>query len=256
LSAGDWQPGAPSRVIFSEGLARRYFRAENMIGRTISAGFGRNVEESEFFGVVPDLGLIGPGESRTEFFVKSPFDAAAGRVAVLARTTGLNAEVLSGITQAVERAVPQLPVPDAFPLRKFIDYRLAQQRLFARMIGLVAALSVLLAAVGLYGVVAFTVAGRRREMGIRLALGADRRDLANLVARYALGVVGVGVALGLMGAAWLEDVLDNLLFGLIPLDFVSYGGSILMFVFVAVLACWVPTRSAMRVDPAVTLRAD
>jgi ABC-type antimicrobial peptide transport system permease subunit len=180
----------------------------------------------------------------------------ASGIALLARTDGLNGRVLGDITAAVERVLPTVPVPDAVPLRKRIDDRLAEQRLFARMLGMVAALAVLLAAVGLYGVVAFTVAGRRREMGIRLALGADGTSLAGLVVRYAFGVVAMGVALGLMGASWVEDLLGNQIYGLAPLDPASYGASVALFSVVAALACWVPTRTAMRVDPAVTLRAE
>jgi ABC-type antimicrobial peptide transport system permease subunit len=100
------------------------------------------------------------------------------------------------------------------------------------------------------------VAGRRRELGIRLALGADGSKIAGLVAWYALGIVGLGTATGLAAAYGLARPVESRLFGVAPTDPASYAGSALLFAAVAAAACWSPTRSALRVDPVVTLRSE
>jgi predicted permease len=252
----DWAQGAPGRVIVSQGLARRLFATESVVGRAIAAGEGRPVQDAEIIGVIPDLRLGGPGSEPSELFILPLARNVSRIVTVMARTEVLDGRVLADITAAVERALPNVPVPAAVPLRNRIDTRLAEQRLFARMIGLVAALSVLLAAVGLYGVVAFAVAGRRREMGIRLALGADGRSLASLIGRYALGIVSVGMALGLAGGYAIGQLLESRLFGITAADASTYGVTALLFAGITALACWAPARAATRVDPVVSLRAE
>jgi putative ABC transport system permease protein len=121
---------------------------------------------------------------------------------------------------------------------------------------LLAALSALLASVGLYGLISFTVASRRRELGIRLALGADGRNVAALIGRYALGIVLFGTVAGLAGAYALSRLLERLLFGVAPSDPASYAAGALLLTAVAALACWFPTRAAMRVDPVGPLRGE
>jgi putative ABC transport system permease protein len=147
-------------------------------------------------------------------------------------------------------------VADPTPLSARVDDIRADQRIFSRLLGLLSALAVTLAAVGLYGVVAFGVAARRRELGVRLALGARGRDVAWVVLRHAASIVAAGVVLGLGGAWGLSRVLENRLFGVAPVDPASYTAAALLFATVAGLACWAPARRAMRVDPVVTLREE
>jgi putative ABC transport system permease protein len=253
--AEDWEPGAPARLVFTAQLANRLFGTADVTGRRLTAGFGAQVE-AEIVGVVEDIRLLSPGDDPLETFFQPYGPSGISFVTVLARARSLDGATLAGITEAVERAVPQLPVPAASRLEEQLDARLAEQRLFSRTIGLVAALSALLAAVGLYGLIAFAVAGRRRELGIRLALGADGRALAGLVGRYALGIVGIGTAAGLAGAYGLSQVLESRLFGITAADPTSYVATSLLFAVVAALACWVPTRAAMRVDPVGSLRTE
>ena len=137
-----------------------------------------------------------------------------------------------------------------------IDARLAEQRIFARLLGLLSGLAVLLAAVGLYGVIAFAVAGRKREFGIRLALGANGARIMRLVLASAVTIVTVGTALGLLGAYALSRVLESRLFGVEAVDATSYIGAAALLALMAVLACLVPARAAMCVDPVAALRQE
>ena len=251
----DWEPGAPPRLVITAGLARRLFGTTEAVGRRLVAGFTSRVE-GEVVGVVGDVRLGDPDDEPRPMFFQLRTDFPVSTVSLLARTRVPDAAQLLGIRKAVESAVPDLPVPDAVPLVDRLHDLLQEQRTFAQMIALLGALAALLAAVGLYGVVAFTMAGRRRELGIRLALGADGRKIVGLVARYALGIVGLGTATGLAAAYGLSRLLESRLFGVAPADPASYAGSALLFAAVAAAACWTPTRSAMRVDPVVTLRSE
>ena len=175
---------------------------------------------------------------------------------LLMRTRHFDPGVADAIRGAVELVVPSLPVPEPTLLTDRIDAQLSEQRIFARLLALLSGLAVLLAAVGLYGVIAFAVAGRRREFGIRLALGADQARIARLVFGSASAIVTVGTGLGLVGAYGLSQVLASRLFGVPALDAASYAGAALLLGTVALLACWAPARAAVRVDPVATLRQD
>jgi ABC-type antimicrobial peptide transport system permease subunit len=155
---------------------------------------------------------------------------------------------------ALEAGLPSTPVPAPAPLADRIDVRLAEQRLFAQMLTLFSTLAVLLAGVGLYGVIAFAVAGRKREFGIRMALGADGARLCALALRSAALVATIGISAGLAAAAALSRVIESRLFGVEAVDLASYLGSAGLLAAVALLACWWPARSAMTTDPARTLR--
>lgn len=131
-----------------------------------------------------------------------------------------------------------------------------QERMFLRLVGLLGALAISLAAVGLYGVTAFSVAQRRREIGIRIALGAGVRAVIETVTRQAAVIVAAGVVLGLLAAAAFARALESMLFGVQPLDAKSYVGAAILFAAVAIIACIIPARSAALVDPTEALRAE
>ncbi len=156
----------------------------------------------------------------------------------------------------MEAVAPSLPVPQPTPLTDRIDVQLSEQRIFARLLGLLSSLAVLLAAVGLYGVVAFELAGRKREFGIRIALGADGLRISRLVLRSAATIVVWGTLFGLAGAYVLSRVIESRLFGVAAVDVTSYVAAVALFSVVAVLACWVPGAAAVRVDPVDTLRTE
>ncbi|HEY9225405.1 MAG TPA: FtsX-like permease family protein, partial [Gemmatimonadaceae bacterium] len=132
----------------------------------------------------------------------------------------------------------------------------AQMRFNAILLGLFAATALSLAVVGIYGVMSLAVAARTREIGIRIALGADHRRVQRLVVGEGLALVSVGAAIGIAGAIWSTRVLQNLLYDLKPSDPVTYVGILVLLASAAVLASWIPARRASRVDPVVALRSD
>jgi ABC-type antimicrobial peptide transport system permease subunit len=131
-----------------------------------------------------------------------------------------------------------------------------QPRFAATVLGVFAALALTLAAIGLYGVLSYNVSARRREIGVRAALGASRRDLLGLVLRQGLGVTAIGLAIGLIAAAGLTRLMETMLFGVEALDPLSFIAAPAVLFAVACLACLVPAARAARVDPAIALRAD
>jgi putative ABC transport system permease protein len=139
-------------------------------------------------------------------------------------------------------------------MSQLVSNSIARPRLYAMLLGIFAAVAVVLAAVGIYGVMAYSVTQRTREIGIRLALGATRADVISLVLGQSLALTAVGIVLGLAGAAGMTRYLSGLLFGLTPLDPTTFIGVALVFGAIATLSAFVPARRATRVDPLVALR--
>lgn len=191
------------------------------------------------------------------YFLSSPTNSSlSGILTIDFWTSASDAGVADAVRRAVEAVVPSLPVPQPTPLTERIDVQLSEQRILARLLGVLSSLAIILAGVGLYGVIAFAVAGRKREFGIRLALGADGPRILRLVFKSAALIVGWGTLLGVAGAYGLSRVIESRLYGVAPVDMISYAGAVALFSIVAVLACWVPGAAAVRVDPVATLRTE
>ena len=137
-----------------------------------------------------------------------------------------------------------------------VSNRIARPRMYAVLLGIFAGIGVALAAIGIYGVMAYSVSQRTREIGIRVALGAQRSEVVGLVLNQSLVLTVVGIALGIAGAAAVTRYLEGLLFGLTPLDPATFIGVSVMFAAVALVAAYVPARRATRVDPLVALRCE
>jgi len=166
----------------------------------------------------------------------------------------------ASLTRAVEGVVrelnPTLPVSDVATLEDRLSSSVAQPRFHAVLLGLFALLALVLAAVGLYGVMVYLVTERRRELGVRMALGADRPGIVKMVLSQAFAMAAAGIVLGLAGAAGLSQLLESRLFGIQPLDPVTFAGIPLLLLAVVLLASLVPARRAVTVDPARVLRED
>jgi predicted permease len=160
------------------------------------------------------------------------------------------------VQQAVWSVNPNLPLADVETLQEIYDRSMAQTTFMLVILGIASGVTLLLGIVGIYGVVAYVVAQRRREIGIRMALGAAAGEVQHLFVRHGLVITGIGLVTGALAAAALSRFLGALLFNVSPLDPLTYGSGVVALGLVALLATWLPARQATRVDPAITLRGE
>jgi ABC-type antimicrobial peptide transport system permease subunit len=179
------------------------------------------------------------------------------RVSVAIRTERAGTEsLLNQVREAVWSVSANLPLAQVRTLDEVYDQSMARTSFTLVMLAIAGAMALLLGVSGLYGVIAYAVSQRRREIGIRLALGAQAREIRGLFVRRGLVLVGVGVAIGLGGAAAFTRVMQSLLFGISPLDPVTFTAMPVVLAAAAVLASYLPARRAVAVDPVETLRAE
>ena len=172
------------------------------------------------------------------------------------RTAGDPAAVVPLLREAAAAAHPRATLEDVMTMDARLSATFAEPRFYAGFAGFFAALAVFLAASGLYGLLSYTVAQRRREIGVRMALGAQARDILVLVVRHDAALVASGALAGLLAAAAASRVLESFLFGITPYDTVTFVGAPLALAAVTLAACWLPARRAARIDPMETLRAE
>jgi ABC-type antimicrobial peptide transport system permease subunit len=163
---------------------------------------------------------------------------------------------LSEVQQAVWSVNPNLPLARVRTLQQLYNESMAQTTFVLVILGIAAAVTLLLGLVGIYGVIAYIVAQRRREVGIRMALGAQSESVQRIFVTRGLSLAAIGLTLGLIGAAALMRVLSTLLFGVSPFDPITYGTVVAVLGSVALVATWLPARQATRVDPMMALRAE
>jgi ABC-type antimicrobial peptide transport system permease subunit len=169
--------------------------------------------------------------------------------------TGLDPHSLvPQVRAAVQSIDPEQPIADVRTMDQWVLRSLENRRTPMLLLGLFGAVALILSAVGIYGVLAFAVAQRVREFGIRQALGADRRAILSLVLKQGVATAGIGIVLGLAGALSLSEYLQSLLFGMGSRDIAVFAGVTALLLVVAVLACYIPARRATEVDPMVALR--
>jgi putative ABC transport system permease protein len=256
FGAADTPESAPVAVI-NETLARRIWPNEDPIGKRVKQGFPEyNGLWREVIGVVSDIKMNGVdrGASMQTYvlFSQEPHTA----LGLIVRTQGNPLAVVAPIEQAIHTVDKDLPVYSVWTMDQLLGNSLAQRRLTLVLLSSFAALALLLAAVGVYGVIAYTVRQRTRELGIRLALGAQAGDVLRLILRQGLKLTLIGVALGLTAALALTRWMESLLFGVRPADPLTFGVIALVLLLVAICACWIPARRATRVDPLIALRSE
>jgi putative ABC transport system permease protein len=175
---------------------------------------------------------------------------------LIVRSTTDPAGLAKSVRAQVEAIDPLLPVSQVRTMRELLAHSVAEPRFRTTLLGIFAAAALLLAAVGIYGILSYTVGQRTQEIGIRMALGAKRQDVLALVLKQGMALACAGVGIGLVAALALGRVLAGLLFGVQPTDVLTFAGVTLVMVASALLACYVPARRATRVDPMVALRAE
>jgi putative ABC transport system permease protein len=176
-------------------------------------------------------------------------------VSFVART-GTPASVAAGIRTEIRRAAPELPIESTVTMDEAVAASVAQPRFRTLLLVLFAVAATLIATCGIYGLMAYAVTQRRREIGVRMALGAERRDVLRLVLTRALGIVGAGVIVGLAAAVGVTRALQTFLFGVTPTDPIAFTVVTLLLMAVGLMAAWLPARRATMIDPCVALRAE
>jgi len=262
FQSSDMAPNAPRVLLVNERLAGSLWPGANPLGKRISMWeAGPEPGWREVVGVVGDVRTFGPDEEvEAEVFLphtQAPagsWDTFGRSMALVARTTGDPGAYATALRRAVSAVDPSLPLYEVQTMDQMLEASTAPERFRMMLFSLLAAMALVLAAVGIYGVMAYSVTHRTREIGIRMALGAQRSEVMGLVLRKSIVLTGIGIALGLSGAALLTRYLEQLLFGLTALDPATFIAASLMFALVAMLASYIPARRATRVDPLAALR--
>jgi putative ABC transport system permease protein len=252
----DEEGGLPVAIL-NQSLAREIFHGENPLGRRIrpQIGFAANQIPPirEIVGVVSDVKCDGMTECPEVYAPQTPKDFF-GETTVVVRTTTTPNSIVSTVRSLVSAMDKQLPIRDVKTLDEYVSGSIAAQRFDALLLAAFAALAFLLTAVGLYGVLAYSVAQRSREIGIRMALGADRRSIALMVLRRGGALALTGIAIGLVVSFFAVRFIRALLYDIEPADPVTFVAVPLLLFAVAWFASYVPARRATRVDPMVALR--
>jgi predicted permease len=247
--------GAPLVGMLNETAARAFFGNQNPLGRHFGFGGRRGIADIEIVGVVKDDKSAGLKQAAPRF-VYVPFmqNETVTAITVYVRTTHDAAEVAAPLRRAVQQADAGLPVIGMRTMQAQVDRFLVTERLVAMLSGVFGLLATVLAAIGLYGVMAYAVARRTQEIGIRMALGADRAKVVRLVMSEVAAMAGIGIVIGLPCAMGLSRFVQSELFGVTPADAMTLGLASLALAVVSILAGYVPAWRATRVDPVVALR--
>jgi predicted permease len=244
--------GAPKVVIVNEKLAQKYFGTSNVVGKHI--GLDR-VPDMTIVGVVKDAKYINLRENlRRHFYLPTTQEDGFTNLTLHVKTTSEPNAVGEQLRAQLKALDPHLPLYNIKTLATEIDESLIQERLVTWLSAAFGSLAMLLTALGLYGVLTFSVARRTREIGIRIALGAQRRDVFRLVIIRGVILVGVGVGIGVAASFAMSKFLSALLFGVAPNNAATLAAVSTGLIVVALFACYLPARRATKVDPLVALR--
>jgi putative ABC transport system permease protein len=248
--AGD----APKVVIVSESWARTFFPGEEIVGRQI--GLGGSEEHAEVVGIVGDVRHDGLDEPVQPTMFMPYAQHTNGSMTLVVRTSRDPATMTTALREAVRGVDPSIPVYDVTTMREQVARSILAQRLSGSMIGVFALMALVLATVGVYGLIAYTVAERRHEIGIRLALGAQGSDVRRLVVGQGVRLTLAGVVVGLAGAVAIGRGLRSMLFGVGATHLPTLLGVSVVLLVVAAAASWIPARRAANTDLLGALRGD
>lgn len=243
-------------IIINQALERRFFAGRNPIGMHIGFGGGSSVHpDMEIVGVVADSKWDGPRANIVPFLYE-PYtqDTQLGSLAFYVRTERDPSQMAAMLRETMQRLDSNLPINDMRTLTQQISDRMFNDKLVAVLSISLAALAALLAALGLYGVLAYVVARRTREIGIRMALGGQRSDILRLVLGQGAWLTAIGGAIGIVAALAVTRLATTMLYGVSAYDPLTFIAVIVLLAIVSGAACYMPARRAMRVDPIVALR--
>lgn len=250
--------GAARVLLISETAARLFFPAGDAIGQRLKfgarGGYERN--EGEIVGIVGDVRHFGVDAPIPPMFYVPVAQSGLDSLAVVLRSTAAPAALIQSARRAVQSIDPDALIADPVPMDSLVSASLGPRRFYMLLLAGFAALALLLAAVGLYGVISYSVAQRTQEVGIRVALGAGRRQVIAMVMRQGLRLAASGLIVGLVLALLLKSVLKGFLVGVSPADPATLALTALLLLFVTLFAAYIPATRAARVDPIVALRFD
>ncbi len=254
----------PFVALINETMARTFYNGQSPIGRRVrpSAPPSANVPWFTIVGVLKDVkqgGLDKKTGTELYFDVEQAYripNAIPNTMNLVLRTSATPQALSASIHRVVEALDPSLPIVKLQTMDDVFADAIGRPRLLAQLLGIFAGLALLLAAIGAYGVLSYMVTERRREIGIRMALGADRSSVLAMVMRQGLGLTAVGLVAGLAVAFGMNRVLASLLFGVKPTDPLTIAGVIVLMAGVALVACFLPAHSPTRVDPMIVLREE
>jgi predicted permease len=268
FSDSDSSRGAPV-VILNEAFAKKYWPKDDPLGQSIVIGHGLGPEFEDkprlIVGVVGNVRESGLDQDLAPVFYVPEAQAPDGLVALgnrilpsswILRTRGNPSSLAGSVQREMLHVDPQLPVADVHSMAEIVSKSTARQSFNMLLLGIFAGVALLLAAVGIYGVMAYTVEQRTAEIGIRVALGAQQMQMLGLIMKHGLLLAGIGVAVGAGAAYGLTRLLSKLLFGVAANDPATFIGVSAILATVALLACLIPARRAARVDPIVALRCE
>jgi hypothetical protein len=259
FSTADLAPGAPLVGVVNEAFVRTIMRGRNPIGQRIVVGRSGH-DTREIIGIVKDTRYANLRSETTPLlyqpFLQTP--TGRGQMTLHVRVDPSSVGVAARVREEVQRTDPNIPVPAILPLSAHLDSLLSRERMVATLSTVFGVLAMLLASIGLYGLMTFSVERRTNELGLRLALGADRLTVLRMILREALGLVGVGIALGITAAAiggrWLASQVNGLLYGVTTSDPALLVVAAVTLTLVGAAAAYLPAARAARVDPMVALR--
>lgn len=243
--------GKPA-VIINDKTAKRYFAGRNAIGMHLANS--RDRIQMEIVGVVGDVKSRGLNAASVEEMYQPSQQSPSAAMTLVIRAGGDPEALVTAVRRRVAQLDPDLPLANIGSMEKVIATSVTQSRLTSQFTAVFAILALLLTAIGIYGVVTYSVAQRTHEMGLRMALGARRADVLRLVIGQGMRVVLAGIGIGFIAALALTRLLKTLLFGTSATDPLTFGGVVVILLFVAVVACYLPARRAASVDPLVALR--
>jgi putative ABC transport system permease protein len=242
--------------VISESMARRHFSGDDLVGRRIK--FGGSAQTShpcmEIIGVVRDVKYLGLGHDSGAVFYELGFRMPFQDMWLLVRTQGDAQALAPAVRREIHSLDANVPVDRVGTMAQALSESVSLPRFRSLLMGIFAAAALMLAAIGIYGVIAYSVAQRTQEIGVRMALGATPPGVLRLVISQAGSLTSVGIALGLIGAFAVIRLLKKMLLGVSASDPVTFAGTALLLGAVAVVASLIPALRAARVDPVTALR--
>ena len=241
------------QVLVNEGMAKKYWPGESPVGKRLRVSMNETGDWMTVVGVVADVRAGGITSDPSDPLFYTPLGQGFS-VAALVRTTG--SDPVSQLRSIAASINPNLPPPSVTSVTEALTRGLARPRFTMLLLAAFSILALVLSAVGLYGVMAYAVAQRTREIGIRIALGATRRTIARTVLGQGATLAVIGVVIGLVGATWGTKLLQKMLYGVDRTDPASFVAGAMLLLATALIACVVPMNRAVMVDPQIAMRAD